>query len=492
MGIVIRQSAISTAFTYIGVVVGYVNILLLYPRYMSPDEVGLARIIQDAAMLMVPLAQLGISQVVLRYFPRHRNQKEFPEFVGLVFSLLLLTLLLFTVFFLVFKSPIAGYFSQQSPQVIRYLNYILILVVIMTINQIMMVFCQSSLNIILPNFLKEVALRVFTLAGILLFATGLINFTGFVNLLIGAYLVNLVILTGYLTAKGVLKFSFRRQYFSKATLRQMIKYSLFTFLAASGILIIGKVDSLMVTGMLGLTETAIYTTAFYIAVLIELPKRAVAQISLPVISRAFDSNSPQEIAKIYRQSAINNLIIGLLIFIGLWINLENIYRLIPRSEIYSLGSQVVLIIGAGKLIDMAAGLNGEIIVLSKHYKVNVYLVVGLAVITVIANYLLIPLYGLNGAALGSLIALFIFNLSKFIFLQTRFNMQPFTLNTVKVLVIGGLSLLIGLWLPQLANIYLDILVRSGVVTLVYGLAVYLSHASAEINQEVNKWLNRHT
>ena len=49
----------------------------------------------------------------------------------------------------------------------------------------------------------------------------------------------------------------------------------------------------MVTGMLGLTETAIYTTAFYIAVLIELPKRAIAQIGMPVISRAFKENYQQ-------------------------------------------------------------------------------------------------------------------------------------------------------------------------------------------------------
>ncbi len=489
MGVVIRQSAISTALTYMGVAIGYVNILILFPAYMSPGEVGLARVIQDAAMLMVPLAQLGLSQMVLRYFPKHRQGKEFPEFVSIIFGLLVFTLLLFAAVFLCFRSPVGSYFSQQSPQVIRYLNQILALIMIMTINQVMMAFCHSSLNIILPNFLKEVVLRFITMAGILLFAGQLITFTGFVYLLIGAYLLNLLTLTGYLAAKKVLRFRFRWQYFNLAIIRQMVGYSLFTFLAASGILIIGKVDSLMVTGMLGLTENAIYTTAFYIAVLIELPRRAVAQISLPVISRAFARNNHQEIAGIYRKSAINNLIIGLLIFIGLWINLDNIYSLIPRSEVYSLGRMVVLIVGSGKLIDMAAGLNGEILVLSRYYKVNVYLVAGLAVVTIMANYILIPLYGLSGAAMGSAMALLLFNLSKFIFLKVKLKLQPFTRNTLKVLVIGGISLFIGLWLPKLSNVYTDILVRSGSVTLIYSIAVYLSHASDEINAEVKKWLN---
>ena len=82
MGIIIKQSAISTALTYAGVVIGYVNLLILFPAYMSPEEVGLARIVQDAAMIMVPFAQLGISQLIIRFFPEHRNKTEYSEFVG--------------------------------------------------------------------------------------------------------------------------------------------------------------------------------------------------------------------------------------------------------------------------------------------------------------------------------------------------------------------------------------------------------------------------
>ena len=47
MGIVIKQSAISTALTYTGVAIGYINILILFPKYMSPAEIGLARLVQD-------------------------------------------------------------------------------------------------------------------------------------------------------------------------------------------------------------------------------------------------------------------------------------------------------------------------------------------------------------------------------------------------------------------------------------------------------------
>ena len=240
----------------------------------------------------------------------------------------------------------------------------------------------------------------------------------------------------------------------------------------------------------GLCENAIYTTAFYIAVLIELPKRAVAQISMPLISRSFEAGKPEEVEAIYKKSALNNLVIGLLIFIGLWVNLDSLYSLIPKSEVYALGSIVVLIVGFGKLIDMAAGVNGEIIVMSKYYKVNVLLIVLLAIITIVANYLLIPIYGLSGAAVGSALALIIFNTSKFLFLWIKMKIQPFSWSTVLTLVIGIIILMIGMYLPKLQSSLLDIIYRSTIVTLVYSSLIYLLKVSPEINTEVNRFIGR--
>ena len=490
MGIVIKQSAISAALSYAGAVIGYVNLLILFPKYMSPEEVGLTRIIQDAAILMVPFAQLGAVHLIVRFFPEHKGKDQYGEFIGVIFSFLVITFILFGLLFIIFESSFASYFSSQSPEVSGYLNYILGLTFILATYQVMVAFSQSSLNIILPNFLKEILLRAITLIGIVLFAFHLISFQQFINLLIVAYCINLLILIIYLARKGVLNIKLKRSYFNSDIIKRMLNFMLFTFLAASGMLIIGKVDSLMVTGMLGLKATAIYTTAFYIAVLIELPKRAVSQIGMPIISKAFRENKLSEINDIYRKSSINNLIIGIIIFVGLWINLGSIFSLIPRSEVYSMGSMVVLIVGAGKLIDMVAGLNGEIIVMSKYYKVNVYLIIALATFTILANYFLIPIYGLNGAAIGSAFALLFFNLIKFVFLYSKLKLQPFSVNTIKVILFGVAILLIGLWLPRLSNTYYDIIYRSVIVSVIYGIGIYFLKASTDINQLVDKLLGR--
>lgn len=467
MGIIIRQSFVSTILTYLGVIIGYVNILIMFPNYMSPDEVGLTRTIQDASMLLVPFVQLGVSQLIIKYFPKYEKEAFYSEFVSLIFGLFIIGSLLFICVFLVFKNDISHYFSKNSDAVNQYLFYILGLAILLSMHQLLVSFAQSLHNIVLPNMLKEVILRAFTLIDIALFALQIIDFHLFINLLLTAYLVNFLILLSFLIYKKALKFSFKFKHINSAQIREMLAYSLFTFLGASSILIIGKVDSIMVTGMIDLDANAIYTTAFYIAVLIELPKRAVAQISLPILSKAFKRNDLNEVQSIYKKSSINNLIIGSLLFIGIWINLDNIFALVPKSEVYSLGKYVVLIIGIGKLIDMVAGVNGEIIVMSKHYRVNVYLILFVTVFTILSNYLLIPRYGIEGAAIGSTVALLLFNSSKYIFLLLKERIQPFSIQTLKVLLIASLTAFIGLKLPSIESIYIDILIRSIVTTLVF-------------------------
>ena len=490
MGIIIRQSLISTIFTYLGVIIGYINMLILFPKYMSPEEVGLQRVFQDAAMLMVPFVQLGIGQLIIKYFPEFKNKDYYAEFVSLIFFLFLISTFLFSIAFFFLKSDISNYFSTNSSLVNEYLIYIVGLAILLALHQLLVAFVQSLHNIILPNLLKEVVLRAFTLVDIALFATKTINFQQFINLLLIAYLTNFLILLIYLIKRKVLSISFKFKHIKWSLIYKMITYALFTFLGASGILIIGKVDSIMVTSMMGLEATAIYTTAFYIAVLIELPKRAIAQIGLPIISTAFKNNNITEIKTIYSKSSINNLIIGSLLFIGIWANLDNIFALIPNNQIYALGKWVVLIVGAGKLIDMIAGINGEIIVMSKHYRINVYLIIFLTIFTISANYLLIPLYGLEGAAIGSSIALLLFNLSKLIFLYWKEHIQPFTIQTLKVIAIAFLALFVGLKTPEIKEVMLDILVRSTLITSVFvGLILWLK-PSEDVDLLVKQLINK--
>jgi len=141
------------------------------------------------------------------------------------------------------------------------------------------------------------------------------------------------------------------------------------------------------------------------------------------------------VASVYKKSSLNQLIPGILIFGLIWLNLEALFMLLP--EVYSAGIWVVFIIGIGKLIEVATGPNGVILLNSKHYRVSFYTNILLVAITIGANYLLIPRYGIEGAAIASAFAIFAFNLVKTLWIQIKMGMHPFEKSTISLVVLGG-------------------------------------------------------
>jgi O-antigen/teichoic acid export membrane protein len=83
MGIVIRKSLITSLFSYLGVLIGYLNILYFFPKFLTPSQIGLYRLILDSAILLAPFAQSGVMQGVIKFFPVYQqkeNQRDFSTF----------------------------------------------------------------------------------------------------------------------------------------------------------------------------------------------------------------------------------------------------------------------------------------------------------------------------------------------------------------------------------------------------------------------------
>ena len=489
MGLVIRQSIITTIISYLGVVIGYINLLYLYPKFLSPEEVGLFRTIQDAAILLSPFAQFGLASGIFRYYPQFvKDQKTSGSFISLM---LLLSVVGFSIFFLVFQlfeTPILTYFEDNAREIIHYASLILWLTLILLITSLMEAYSRSLLKTVVPNLLREVVSRLLLSIFVLLYFLEYLTFQQFIITTTLGYLLCLIILLLYLAKNGDLKLGLEFSATHKLKLPELLKYSLLSFAGTAGLVIIGKVDSIMVSGLLGLAANAVYTTAFYMATVIEVPKRALSQVAMPLIARAFEKKDMKDIQVIYQKTAINQFIIGALMLIGVWANLDNIFQLVPKTEIYEAGKYVVIIVGFGKLIDMIFGPSSEIIVLSKYYGFNIILIILLAVSIVFANNLLIPTYGINGAAIGAALALMFFNLIKFIFIWATLKMQPFSVGTIKVLLITIVVAAINFVLPKINYVLIDIAYRSAIITIAFGTMVLFSNASPDGNNLVKKLL----
>jgi len=491
MGLVIRQSIFTTIISYAGAVIGYINLLYLFPKFLDPEQVGLLRTVQDAAILFSPFAQFGLAQSIYRFYPQMaKDKKSESGFISLLLLLSMGGFALFLIIFKIFEHPILSYFEDNAKEIIQYASVVLWLTFILLITSILEAYSRSLLKTVLPNLLREVVIRLLLALLVTAYFLGWISYHSFIISTALAYLTSLILLVIYLVVQKNLSISLNFSSLSKQKIKELAGYSLFSFAGTAGMIIIGKVDSMMVSAMLGLAANAVYTTAFYMATIIEIPKRALSQVAMPLIARAFEKNNMSDVVTIYQKTSINQFIIGALFLIGICINIDNIFELMPKKEIYEAGKWVVIIIGIGKLTDMIFGPSSEIIVLSRYYWFNIILLSLLAAMVVIANNLLVPLYGINGAAMGAAFALISFNVVKYIFIAVKLKMQPFTLASLKVLIISVLALALNWVLPKLSMVLLDIAFRSSVITLFFGALVYLFKASPDGNDFLKRMLKK--
>lgn len=492
MGIVIRQSILTSIVSYAGIAIGYVNLLYLYPRFLDPEQIGLLRTIIDAALLLAPFAQVGLAQSILRYYPHFSNDRHRGQgFINLILLLSLLGYGIFLIIFLTFRSNFLSFFEDNAAVVSEFTVLILVLTFIVMVMTLMEYYSRSLMKFVFPSLVREVGLRL--LQGILV-TLYFLKVLDFKQLLTGSvliYLIALAALVLYLALQGHLGTSLVYRSLPSRKKKEILVYSSLSLVTSGSMIIIGKLDSLMVTGLAGLTANAIYTTAFYMATVIEIPKRAISQTSATLIARAFADHNMGEVRTIYQKSALNQFIIGALLLIGVWANLDNIFQMMPKGEIFQAGAVVVVWVGLAKLLDMAFGPNSEIIVMSRYYWFNVVTLIFLAAVAIISNYYLIPRLGILGAAYATAFSLAVFNAVKWIFVWAKLHLQPFSMAFIKVVFISAIVVSINLFLPKVSIVVVDILYRSAILSIVYLGLILITRSSAEVEKVVStgwRWL----
>jgi len=471
--------------SYAGVAIGYVNLLYLYPRFLEPEQIGLLRTIVDAALLLAPFAQGGLAQTILRFLPHFTTNKDRGHgFINLVLLLSVCGYGIFLLLFLAFREPLLSFYAENAATLANYTTLILILTFVVMVMTLLEYYSRALMKLVFPSLVREVCLRLLQAVLVALYFLGTINFEQILTGTVIVYLVALGALVIYLAAGGHLGAGLTFRSLTPSRKKEIFSYSILSLLTSGSMILIGKLDSQMVSALAGLTANAVYTTAFYMATVIEIPKRAISQTSATLIARAFVTHDIAEVRSIYQKSALNQYIIGALLLIGIWANLDNIFTLMPKGDVFGAGAGVVIWVGLAKLLDMAFGPNSEVIVMSRYYWFNMVTLILLAVLVVVSNLYLIPAYGIIGAAYATAISLTLFNLLKWIFVWVTLRIQPFTPSFAIVTFIAVGVTVLNTWLPQASNVIVDMVYRSGVITVVYGGLILLTRSSAEVEKVV--------
>lgn len=79
---------------------------------------------------------------------------------------------------------------------------------------------------------------------------------------------------------------------------------------------------------------------------------------------------------------------------------------------------------------------------------------------------------------------------RWLFLFFKFKMQPYDINTFKIIIIAAIAFIPGYFIPFLNYLFLDIAVRSSIVGGLFILMILKTEATPEINAKIRKNLKR--
>ena len=112
--------------------------------------------------------------------------------------------------------------------------------------------------------------------------------------------------------------------------------------------------------------------------------------------------------------------------------------------------------------------------------------IGLSTSIVVLNYLLIPVMGLSGAALSNALALTALNLLRTWFVWRSFGLQPFNARLLRIAAVAAVAGTAAWLLPTTPNIWLNLLLRGGTLTLLYAAGILLTRAAPEVSALAGK------
>ncbi len=496
MGIIENQGIRGTIFSYIGVVIGFVTAGILMPIFLSPEENGVLEMLVTWGMVFATLATLGINSVTNRLFPYFRDPGSHHKgYFSILAFVVVAGLGLSVGLYFILRPMIIRDSIENSPMLINYIDLTIPLMIFTAVFMVVDIYYAVLYNAVKGIFIKEFLQRVFLLITLLFFYFKVFDFPGLVMAYIGALSLPGILILMSLTRDGEFIFKSPRSVITPDMARNMASVALFGIAVTFSNSLIQYVDRIMINSMLGGAETGIYGRVFFYGTLVVIPLRPLSKISAVVVAQAWKDDNKKEVRSVYFKSTLDQLIIGLLVFVGIWGNINNILHILPEE--YASGKFVIFFIGLSNLFIMVAGVSGAIISTSRHYRILTLFIIIFGLLVILTNLIFIKAFGIVGAAIASAISALAYSLMRVIFLKNKYHMQPYTFRHILIVGIGAAAYLVSLLIPELVRdnsfvltLILDVLLRSAVIIVVFLGLVYVFRLSPELHRFVGKILTR--
>jgi len=203
---------------------------------------------------------------------------------------------------------------------------------------------------------------------------------------------------------------------------EWLKVSIPLLLVSGFGILLGQTDIVMLGMIKGATESGLYAAASKTSGLVAFGLMAVNAIAAPMISQLYSQGRMDELQRMVKLAAIAIMTFSLPASFVMVVWGEWILGLFGQSFTVSYYPLVILIVG--QLVNSLAGSVGFLMTMTGHHKEAAYVFGASALLNIVLNAVLIPPYGLLGAAFATAITMSLWNIVLIVYVMRKLNINP--------------------------------------------------------------------
>ena len=255
-------------------------------------------------------------------------------------------------------------------------------------------------------------------------------------------------------------------------LRRLLAFSLPQTFTVIFFLGAARLDVLLLARFGSAVEVGIYAIALRVLLPATLVSTSIGQMFSPRVAAEDAKGDVRALGTMLKRVTYWNTAASLPFFAALAILAEPVLELF--GSVYTEGATALAILAAGRLIHTAAGPLGVVINMSGRPYITLVNNICITALNIGLGFLLIPTYGMAGAALSTTIALAVLNLVNIIEVRVIFGLYPFRRDALGMFGSAALAVIATApiaFLPTWPSPVAQIAVCGVVLFAVYALAM---------------------
>jgi len=397
LAVVIRGAGAAFGVRVLGFALSYLlNILLA--RWLGATEYGIYAYVMAWGHTLAILAGLGLPTMALRFIPEYREHQAWGELSGLVrrsWQIAFYT----AVGFASLGAALAIWLqrSQQSPYAVPLLLgvWVIPLIALMTIQQ---------------DMVRALRKMILAYAPFMVFRPLLIIGGVYLLLQLGYKLNSLFVISLTLVSLLVLMVTQLRLLWRSLpadvlraspvyNTRNWLRVSIPLWLVAGSTLLMNQTDILMIGAIVGPAEAGMYNVATKTTNVVSFILVSANAIAAPMIASFFASNDRASLQRLVSTVAHGSFWPSLILAVGMVLFSKPLLAIFGPEFIAAQGAFIILIVG--KLFEAGAGIAGYLMSMTGHQNLSARVFIWTVIINIVLNAVLIPVFGIWGAALAT-------------------------------------------------------------------------------------------